>query len=58
MRSAIRNLRTYLNTDHIKAAEDQYLNGSMSIIDLEMRQREIDGGKFRPQAATTHLRVR
>nr|WP_250807100.1 DUF3563 domain-containing protein [Neorhizobium tomejilense] len=47
MRSVIRNIKTFLNTDHIKLAEDTYLNGSLDRFDLEHRQRQIDNGMFR-----------
>lgn len=47
MRHIIKNISTYLNTDHAKRAEDSYLNGSVDRFDLEYRQREIDRGIFR-----------
>jgi hypothetical protein len=47
MRNVIKNISTYLSTDHIKRAEDSYLNGSVDRFDLEHRQRQIDSGIFR-----------
>lgn len=47
MRNMIRNITTYLSTDHEKRAEETYLNGSLDRFDLEHRQREIDRGVFR-----------
>ena len=41
------NLRTALRTRNRNEAELAYLNDSMSVTDLEMRQREIDRGRFR-----------
>jgi Protein of unknown function (DUF3563) len=35
---------------HTADLERAYLDGSVSIIDLERRQREIDGGLFRRSA--------
>jgi hypothetical protein len=47
MRSVIKNVRSFLNTDQIKVAEEAYLNGSADRFDLEYRQRQIDYGIFR-----------
>lgn len=47
MRAIVRNITTFLNTDHIKAAEENYLNASLDRLDLENRQRQIDRGMFR-----------
>jgi hypothetical protein len=43
----IQNLRSRLRLATRAEAEQSYLNGSTSAIDLEMRQREIDRGRFR-----------
>lgn len=43
----LENLRTALRTRSRGEAELAYLNESMSVTDLEMRQREIDRGRFR-----------
>jgi hypothetical protein len=43
----IDNLRSALRTRTRGEAELSYLNESMSVTDLEMRQREIDRGRFR-----------
>jgi hypothetical protein len=51
MRHIIKNITTFLNTDHTRRAEEAYLNGSLDRFDLEYRQREIDRGVFRK---TTH----
>ncbi|MBY3433881.1 DUF3563 family protein [Rhizobium laguerreae] len=50
MRHIIRNITTFLSTDHERRAEESYLNGSVDRIDLEYRQREIDRGVFRKSA--------
>ncbi|MBY3155453.1 DUF3563 family protein [Rhizobium laguerreae] len=50
MRHIIRNITTFLSTDHERRAEESYLNGSVDRIDLEYRQREIDRGVFRKTA--------
>jgi hypothetical protein len=50
MRHIIKNITTYLNTDHAKKAEESYLNGALDRLDLEYRQREIDRGIFRKTA--------
>ncbi|MDW9481142.1 DUF3563 domain-containing protein [Sinorhizobium meliloti] len=47
MRQIIKNITTYLSTDHIRKAEESYLNGAIDRFDLEHRQREIDRGIFR-----------
>ena len=41
------NLRQALRVRTAEERELDYLNGSTSRIDLEMRMREIDRGKFR-----------
>lgn len=57
MRTIIRSISTFLNTDSIKRAEETYLNGSLDRIDLEYRQREIDRGLFRtPSYRSMHIR--
>jgi hypothetical protein len=43
----IQNLKTALRGRSPAERELDYLNGSTSPVDLEMRQREIDRGKFR-----------
>jgi hypothetical protein len=43
----IQNLRSRLRFPTRAEVEQSYLNGSTSPIDLEMRQREIDRGRFR-----------
>ncbi|MCB6176563.1 hypothetical protein LHP98_00270 [Rhodobacter sp. Har01] len=43
-------LRNALKTLHVPSVEEmelRYLEGSVSRVDLERRQREIDGGMFR-----------
>jgi hypothetical protein len=47
MHHVIRNITTYLTTDHARKAEETYLNASLDRYDLEYRQREIDRGVFR-----------
>ena len=43
----IQNLRSRLRLPTRAEVEENYLNGSTSTADLEMRQREIDRGRFR-----------
>ena len=43
----IQNLKSALRSRSRAETELDYLNGSTSRVDLEMRQREIDRGKFR-----------
>ena len=50
----IQNLRTRLRVTTQAEAELNYLNGSTSPVDLELRQREIDRGRFRRQGARAY----
>ena len=43
----IQNLRRALRVRTVEETELEYLNGSTSPVDLEMRMREVDRGKFR-----------
>ena len=43
----IQNLKNALRARSREERELDYLNGSTSVVDLEIRQREIDRGKFR-----------
>ena len=43
----IQNLKTALRGRSREELELDYLNGATSVVDLEIRQREIDRGKFR-----------
>jgi hypothetical protein len=43
----IQNLKNPLRGRSREELELDYLNGSTSAVDLEIRQREIDRGKFR-----------
>lgn len=47
IRSFLSNLRLPSIFPLIEEVEKAYLNGAESASDLEMRQREIDRGKFR-----------
>jgi hypothetical protein len=40
-------LRNAIRVPTVYDIETEYLNGSTSTVDLEMRMREIDRGKFR-----------
>jgi hypothetical protein len=51
MRNLFKDIRTFLGTDHVRKAEENYLNGSMDRFDLEYRQRQIDAGLFRKPRA-------
>ena len=44
----LKNIIDLMNPEKQRAKrEDSYLNGSVSLYDLERRQREIERGKFR-----------
>jgi hypothetical protein len=43
----IQNLRNALRSPSRQELELNYLNGATSRVDLEIRQREIDRGKYR-----------
>jgi hypothetical protein len=43
----IQNLKDALRSRSRNEVELDYLNGATSTVDLELRQREIDRGKFR-----------
>jgi hypothetical protein len=47
MKRIIRSIVSHMTADHVKVAEEAYLNASYDRIDLEYRQREIDRGKFK-----------
>lgn len=47
MRKTIQSIRAFFAADHVKAAEEAYLNGSLDRVDLEYRQRQVDRGMFR-----------
>ena len=49
MRNILTRMNRALNGQSRREREEAYLNGSTSIVDLEMRMREIDRGKFRSQ---------
>jgi hypothetical protein len=46
----IQNLKDALRSRSRNEVELDYLNGSTSPVDLELRQREIDRGKFRQRS--------
>jgi hypothetical protein len=46
----IQNLKDALRSRARAEVELDYLNGSTSPVDLELRQREIDRGKFRQRS--------
>lgn len=46
----IQNLKDALRSRSRNELEVDYLNGSTSPVDLELRQREIDRGKFRQRS--------
>lgn len=47
MKNMTRRLIKLISADPWRDRESAYLNGSTSIVDLEMRMREIDSGRFR-----------
>lgn len=47
MFNLIKSLKSLRNFPSIADLERSYLEGSVSLIDLERRQREIDSGLFR-----------
>jgi len=42
-------IRDYLGRDRTRLREEAYLNRSISLSDLDRRQREIESGLFRPK---------
>ncbi|MEP7240699.1 MAG: DUF3563 domain-containing protein [Devosia sp.] len=42
-----KDIRTALRSRSREDIELDYLNGSSSLVDLELRQREVDKGRFR-----------
>lgn len=50
----IQTLRTRLRLPTQAETELNYLSGATSTIDLELRQREIDRGRFRRQGARAY----
>jgi hypothetical protein len=51
----ISNLRSALKVRSRAEQERDYLDQSTSVIDLEMRQREIDRGRFKQSLRTAGL---
>lgn len=47
MKTVLTRMNRILNGTPRREREEAYLNGATSIVDLEMRMREIDSGKFR-----------
>jgi hypothetical protein len=47
MKTVLTRMNRLLNGAPRREREEAYLNGATSIVDLEMRMREIDSGKFK-----------
>lgn len=47
MKNLIKRVGRFIDAEPWRTREERYLNGATSIVDLEMRMREIDNGKFR-----------